>query len=150
MIKLTYTNLTQRADLVRSTGANLDTDEGLETVVTISLFTDARATADDGLQEGVDLRGWWGNIYLVATRTLGSRLWLLTRESASQETLNKAVAFAEEALQWLVDERVAKSIKAAATKLNMRNDVILLTVEIQRPSKTAPRWRGVWEVQLAI
>ena len=49
MIKLAYDNTTQRGDLVYS-GSNLDTDAGLETAVTISLFTDGRAREDDDIE----------------------------------------------------------------------------------------------------
>ena len=43
-------------------GGDLATDDGLRTAVIISLFTDARARADDPLPEAdADRRGWWGD-----------------------------------------------------------------------------------------
>lgn len=148
MIKLEYNNDEQLSDLRRTDSLNLETDGGLQTAVTISLFSDARAADDDKLEAGVDARGWWGHSFLTGSRQLGSRLWLIQRSKASADTLNKAKSWAEEALQWLVDERVAETVTAKVEKL--KADVLLLTIDIQRPSKTAPRWRGVWEVQLGL
>lgn len=149
MISLAYDNIAQRADLVRASGANLTTDEGLETAVTISLFTDARATVEDDVPEGADLRGWWGARYLDSTeRELGSKLWLLHRQKVSEETINQAVALAREALNWMVDDGVASDVRVTATKL--RANILVLTVEIQRPRAAAKRWRNTWEVQLAL
>lgn len=149
-LKLLYDNRAQRGDLRRDAVGNLDTDEGLETAVSVSLFTDARANDDDGAAAGADRRGWWGSQYLAAANhKLGSRLWLLKRMSAAQ-ALRRAPALAEEALAWLVTDKVASSVTATASRLSGRDNVLLLAIEITRPQRTAPRWRRTWEVQLAV
>lgn len=149
MIKVAYSNADQRGDLVRGTG-NLETDEGLESAVVVSLFSDARASAEDGLDAGADRRGWWGEAYLDdPSIAFGSKLWLIHRKGKAVPQLQiQAVKWAEDALKWLITAGVASSVKASTTKL--RPDVLLLTIEIQRPRDTAPRWRRAWEVQLGL
>ena len=81
-------------------GADLRSGNDLLTAVTISLFTDREALEDDAQ---IDPRGWWGDEgqYLI-----GSRIWLIERAKRTQETLSRAQAYIEEALQWLIDDGV--------------------------------------------
>ena len=68
------------ADL-RVSGRDLLADDSLYTAVVISLFTDARARAEDELPpelDGEDRRGYWGDG--LEGESVGSRLWLLARE----------------------------------------------------------------------
>jgi phage gp46-like protein len=147
VLALAYSNENQRGDLVRD-GGNLETDEGLETAVTISLFTDARAVESDGVDADADKRGWWGDRYLEPTHRIGSKLWLLHRAKTTPANLTRAATWARESLQWLIDDRIASSVDVAVSRLTL--EVYLLTVKIQRPSRVAPRWEHTWEVQLAL
>lgn len=81
-----------------------DVEVSLRRAVEISLFTWRRANASD--QTDDDERfGWWGDSYpLVANDHIGSRLWLLRRRKLSTETIGAAVMYAQEALQWLIDD----------------------------------------------
>jgi phage gp46-like protein len=83
-------------------------DEGLTTAITVSLFSDRLALADDRLPEFMpgqtsDRRGWWGDLVRLDGREspIGSRLWLLSREKELQETVNRAQEYAAESLEWL-------------------------------------------------
>ena len=99
---------------------DLAPDDGLETAVILSLFTDRRAREDDPLPDGsADRRGWWGDAYPPAEARagqehIGSRLWLLEREKDTQDVVNRARDYAEEALQWLVDDGIAEHIEVMA------------------------------------
>lgn len=80
----------------------------LETSVLISLFTDARAAPDDLLPGALDdRRGWWAG-------PLGSRLWLLVREKATNQTRLRAEDYCREALAWMLNEGVADRIDVTA------------------------------------
>lgn len=81
-----------------------DVEVSLRRAVEISLFTWRRANASD--QTDDDERfGWWGDSYpLVANDRIGSRLWLLRRRKLTTETIGAAVMYAQEALQWLIDD----------------------------------------------
>lgn len=91
-------------------------DDGLDTAVAISLFTDRLANADDALPDNTgDRRGWWGDAYLDpladgSSDHIGSRLWLLSRAKQIPETAQQAQAYCEEALQWLIDDGVAAAV----------------------------------------
>lgn len=90
-------------------GPILKTEQGLRSAVLVSLFTDARALDDDVLpDDNGPRRGHWADTY--SDRSLGSRLWLLEREKATDDILQRAQEYATEALQWLVDDGIAQSV----------------------------------------
>lgn len=101
------------ADWARA-GQALDETNDLETSVILSLFTDRRAAADDPIPDGTaDRRGWWADLDgddIHAVPLVGSRLWLLDREKQTEETRQRAIVYASEALQWLVDNGVAERV----------------------------------------
>jgi phage gp46-like protein len=90
---------------------DLGTDEGLETAVIISLYTDARAADDDVLPDLSDTsrRGWWGDLINPESDgdSLGSKLWLLERSSTVADVPLKLEQYVREALQWMLDDGVA-------------------------------------------
>lgn len=107
--------------------ADIDYIHGNEvlTNIIISLFTDARAHADDVLPDGgADRRGWWGDTF--SNRKIGSRLWLLSREKQLSSVLRRAQEYAAESLQWMVEENLVKSVEVVAT--NPSRGVLMLTV----------------------
>lgn len=94
-------------------GPVLVTGNDIASATLISLFTDRIANPDDVIPDGTDdPRGWWGD--LGEDKPIGSRLWLLSRAKQTQETLNNAVDYAKEALEWFVDDGVAARIDVFA------------------------------------
>lgn len=120
---------------------DLELDDGLETALILSLFTDRRARADDPLPDpGGDLRGWWGDTYLPITGDLiGSRLWLLHRERDLKNVPNRAQLYDEEAVQWLLDDGVVERIECAAERL--APGVLFHSVTVYRPGQTARQYQ---------
>jgi phage gp46-like protein len=93
---------------------DLLTDEGMDTAVILSLFTDALASEDDVLPdiaEG-DRRGNWAIEF-------GSLLWLLSREKETEEVRLRAEFYTRRALQWMLDDDVADQIVVVATWVEM-------------------------------
>lgn len=89
-------------------------DGGLGTCVLISLFTDRRATADDGVVPA-ERRGWVGDALSdIEGDRIGSRLWLLKREKQSEDVRARAEEYAAEALVWMLDEELVTSIDLEA------------------------------------
>lgn len=88
----------------------LDSAQPLVRSVMVSLFTWRRANPDDDLPG--DLRmGWWGDTFApIANDRIGSRLWLLSRAKLLPETAALAKEYAEEALQWLIEDGVAARV----------------------------------------
>lgn len=102
----------------------------LQNAVTISLFTDARASLEEaGTQQ--DLRGYWGDSELPDGESLGSKLWLLQREKVTRDVISKARDFAEEALQWLVEENHLLSLQVRAERTDL--DSIAFQIDCQLP-----------------
>lgn len=86
-------------------GAQLATGDDLATAMLISLFTDRMVEESDTIPDGTnDPRGWWADAGQDVP--IGSRLWLLDRAKQTQETLQQAYDYINEALQWLIDDGV--------------------------------------------
>ncbi len=116
-------------------------DDGLKSAVVISLFTDRRANADDVLPDGTDdRRGWWGDpLGDVAGDRIGSRLWLLSREKQLQSVVTRARDYAAEALQWLVEDGIARAVDVTAEIVSQ--GVLGLGVVISRAIGPPVRYR---------
>lgn len=128
---------------------DLVADEGLETAVAISLFTDRRVT-DEQLPQGItEKRGWWGDMFADNDGDqIGSRLWTLQREKKTQELLRLAEDYAREALQWLIEDGVASSIGATAQFTGeAQSRTWEIVVSITRPSGRTSRFEVVWTKQ---
>jgi phage gp46-like protein len=131
------------------TTEDLLTEEGLETAVVISLFTDRRAASTDPLPDGeTDRRGCWMDATLDALSNgqsdhgIGSLLWLLNREKTVPSVLARAKQYAEQALEWLVSDKIAESITVTAERLGPAgNNWLALSIEIARPAKPAIAFR---------
>lgn len=96
---------------------DITNENGLETAVIISLFTNCRANDDDTLPDpsSTDKQGWWGDQASpdVENDQIGSRIWVyLDRAKTTQETLMHVKQAAEEALQWLIEDGVAVKVEA--------------------------------------
>lgn len=127
-------------------GPSLLTETGLYSAVLISLFTDRLATPGDELPDR-DLggrRGWWADAYAeVAGDLIGSRLWLLARQKVMPRTLRLAEEYARDALQWLMDDGIARRVDVTAELLSGRpmNDGMALTVTVTRSAEPVARYR---------
>lgn len=128
-------------------GGELALDAGLQSAVIASLWSDRRAEATDVPPEVagtenpgalvVDPRGWWAE---AAGDRFGSHLWLLARAKATPQTAARAEQAARDALAWLVDEQIARSIEVRSSYDAARR--LHLDVRIERHE--SPRWDHVW------
>ena len=83
-------------------------------------------------------QGWWGDTYAtVAGDRIGSRLWLLQREKILPLTLQRAEAYAKEALQWMIDDRLVERITVNAVRGAEACQVDLRVVLFKRQSERA-------------
>lgn len=110
-------------------GPDLAKECGLHSSILISLFTDRQAEPDDVIPDGTDnRRGWWAN------PKLGSRLWLLDRITATDDVLDRAREYCIEALQWMIDDAIAKNVNAEA-EFKGYVLVILITITLADGSR---------------
>lgn len=134
------------ADIAIANG-DLAADDGLQTAVILSLFTNRPARADDVTPDGTtDRGGWWGDsLSDIDGDHYGSRLWLLRRTKLTDETLRKAKEYAEEALAWLLEDQVASEVTVAVSRLSQLTDGLGFAVFITRPNGPArQRYDYVW------
>jgi phage gp46-like protein len=100
-------------------GGDLVSDDGLETAVAISLFSNARVS-DSELPQGVTSKaGWFGDLLPddAGSRSdqIGSKLWTLDREKRIPETLRKFEDYSKEALAWMISDGVAETVETSAS-----------------------------------
>jgi len=122
----------------------LSQDESLNRAVIISMFTWRRANPDD-ITEGEKM-GYWGDSAEPPQTNdkIGSRLWLLSREKVTQSTINRAREYGEEALQWLVDDKVASRVTVTTERFGLDGIAMLCTV-YRVDGATQFRFDNVWE-----
>ena len=153
-VKITWDSDLMEGDLSIE-DEDLESEDGLETAVIISLFTDRRARDDDELPDpnNLDKRGWWGDLVAeVADDQIGSRLWLLNRAKTTPDVLVKAKEYAEEALQWLIDDQGAMKIEVEVERQGTEgNDRLALLVKIFQSDNNivALTFNTKWEAQVA-
>jgi len=135
-------------DLVLESG-DLKGDLGLETSVTISLFTDGRASDAELPQGQISKRGWWGDMFPTIDRDqIGSRLWTLEREKRTEEVLRKFEDFSATALEWLKEDGVASAISTEAVYNEFKH--LILTVIITKPDGRNSKFIALWDQQKLI
>lgn len=125
-------------------GGDFVTNNNFDTSLTISLFGDKRADPSE-VPAVQNRRGWWGNPFNTddIEFELGSKLWLLNQERATPATLSKAIGYAREALQWLVNDGHAQRVDVSGV-LSQNN--IQLSVTIFRDSGvTETKYYDLWD-----
>lgn len=116
---------------------DLLSDEGLESAIIISLFTDRRANDDDTLPDlgSEDKRGWWADqVADIEGDLIGSRRWIYCeRAKTTQNILNSVKKADEEALQWLIDDNIAALVTVTTERQgDPSNSVLAELIEIKR------------------
>lgn len=135
---------------IDTAGSDLLTDDGLQTALIISLFTDRRVSEGEELPAGEsDRRGWWGDVGGLPSDRIGSRLWLLEREKALPEVVARANEYAREAVQWIIQDRVATRVDVVAE--STRFEELDIQVSVCRPngSVVKSRYSYNWQSQAA-
>jgi phage gp46-like protein len=117
--------------------------DSFDTSVQVSILGDERADQSE-VPSSELRRGWWGNQFNddIAFQ-LGSKLWLLYQARATQDTLNSAINFAQNSLQWLVDDGHAQEVAVTGVRTI---DNITLTVNIFRDqARVETRYYDLWD-----
>jgi len=123
-------------------------DEGLETSVLLSLFTDRRLPSGEAPPDGTDdPRGWWGDIGDEDGVQMGSLLWLLWREKVLPSTASKARDYCAQALQWMIDDGIARAVTVDAERGGLYQ--LSIAIQIVRPDGDSLRYAYLWDGQRA-
>jgi len=119
-------------DILTSDSGELVKDNGLETAVLISLFTDQRVSKGQVPSGQISQRGWWADEFLGDGDAIGSKLWTVTdRGKANQATAVVIQTRAKQALEWMIEDGVAESVDVTAQRVGTFR--IDFTVKIKRP-----------------
>lgn len=127
---ITWDNTNQYGDLTVSSN-DLTSDDGVVSAVLISLLTDKRAEDDEELPDplSTDRRGWWAD--QIDDDQIGSSLWLLERSKTTKDVLISAKRYAEESLQWMIDDGLAETISVEVEKQGpIENYILALKIVI--------------------
>ena len=101
--------------------------EGFDTALSVSLFSDQRATASEQT-DPIKRRGWIGDI--GAIDEIGSKLWFLDQARTTTGSVNKAIDFSQKALDWMITDLLAKKIDITG---ELQPDTIILKIVITTP-----------------
>lgn len=121
-------------------------DDGLETSIAISLFTDRRVSEEELPAPQKDKKGWWGDMFPdVDQDKIGSRLWLIGREKVTQEVAKRAEDYCKEGLQWLIEDGVATTIAVVAAYNSSKN--LIIEIQIVKPTGNKSKFKVLWDKQ---
>jgi len=126
-------------------GSTLFRDDGLESSILISLFTDQRVSESEVPQGESEQRGWWGDLVSETPGDkTGSKLWTLYRSKLVPGTAQSVQVRAKQALQWMIDDGVASSVDVVTTIDAGR---LLIAVSITKPDNTENKFSMFWDGQ---
>ena len=125
-------------DIGLDTNGDLLTDSGLETTLRILIYGQRRATDGEVLLPE-NRSGWIGNLYADTPGfEAGSKLWLLRQARLTDETINNARYYLEDALKILITDGFAKDIEVSTNgDNNTLNAIIIIDGE--------PFYFDLWE-----
>lgn len=129
-------------------------EDGLQTAIILSLFTDARADRDAKLPlQQTDRRGWVGDEFMTATQgaraeAWGSALWLIYISKVTPDVLERARFAAQEALAWLVRDGIASRVVVTAQWAGPALDRLALRCAIYKPDQLEPVYDVLWGTSL--
>ena len=122
-------------------------ENGLETAVLISLFSD-RYIEKENLPPGiVNSRGHWSDSLNPNNDRLGSRLWAIDRVGKLNAPTRAGIEeAARESLAWFVEEGIAESVEVRATLVSGQR--IDLNIRIRRPERSEDDvFKFLWDAQ---
>jgi phage gp46-like protein len=136
-------------------GGDLTREEGLQTAVMMSLYSDRRADNDDILPDpnNMDKRGWWGDqISEYENDKIGSKLWLLERAKATENNLSLARIYMEECLDWMLEDEVVQDIEVETESQKRQDGTATLAAKItiyQSDGQViALKFDDLWQAQI--
>lgn len=116
-------------DIAIAENGDLATTEGFDTALKMSLFEERRADRTE-VVPAENRRGWWANsLFDEVAFEIGSKLWLLDQARLTQDTLNKAIDFVQQATNWLVEDDHLQEVRVSGV---LRPETIILTIQLLR------------------
>lgn len=125
---------------------DLKSDEGFETAILISLFSDRRATPEEATKLKEYLGGWFGDD--LRGFRIGSKLWTLGREKSLQNVIPLLEQYTKEALDWMTKDGIANEIQVKAERTDPKTFTIKVFVIGSTGQNTFFRYFYNWKQQM--
>lgn len=120
-------------------------EDGFDTAVWVSLFSDARATVSQVLTPE-KRRGWLGNLVSEKPeRQLGGYLWLAEQRRLTQDTVNEIVDYARKALNYMIEDGLVLKIDVTG-EIIPRTGIELLIVITSLDGLTTNHVVHMWQI----
>jgi phage gp46-like protein len=106
----------------------------LRNAIAISLFSDARI--EELPPHEISHRGYWADALNPKDGNLGSKLWTLSNQPLTEETLNQAIQSAEDSLAWLLKDQTVMDLFVEGTREGKKQKgTLLLIISVETPFK---------------
>lgn len=142
-LKLEVQSDGQTYDLVIGDNGDFEVTEGLDTALIVSLLSDARASESE-VANPAQRGGWLGNLVFPRENSqLGSLLWLVQQRRRTTGNLNLAIDQVKKALQWFIDDGLAKEIDVTGSLTQGGGEIAIsiLTFSGVTENLYLPLWR---------
>ena len=80
-------------------------------------------------------------------RSLGSGLWLYYQSRLTQSVINEIEIAAQDSLDWMIKEGVARDVSATVEKIDKRGIVVF--INITTPQGESKRYSILWKATLS-
>lgn len=134
-------------DLKIGFDGDLETADFFDTSLVVSILSDKRANSSEILDSS-KRRGWIGNEVRDDGFELGSKLWIYEQSRLTRTVMNSIEDVVREALQWMVDDGFAVSIRSVRVEPLPPSSPVVgigVTVAILRPqSEVVTRFFNLW------
>lgn len=102
--------------------------DSFDTALMLSIFCDRRASESE-VPEPQHRRGWIGNMF--GQVEYGSKLWLLYQARLTNNNVNRARGYLEQALSWLVDLGYLRRV-VVETARDLDGGKLIANIQLQR------------------
>lgn len=123
------------------------TVEGFEMALLMSVLCERRAEPSE-VSAPERRRGWWGNEALdFENYNIGSKLWLLFQARSTQQTLNNAITYVRQGLQWMIEDNFLEDVNVTAEYKQIKTEKVLEIMVFLIRSQNSVETRGfrLWQ-----
>lgn len=112
---------------------DIKTTDGFDMALLMSVLGEKRASSSE-VPAPERRRGWWGNEALdFDDYEFGSKLWLVSQERRTIQTLNNSVTYVRDSLQWMIDDDFLDNVLVSAQYSSISgNSVLEIQVDLIR------------------
>jgi len=127
-------------DIQIASNGDILTEDFFDTAILMSIFCERRAEPSE-VPQSERRRGWIGNESTPGFE-IGSKLWLYEQARAKRSVLLGIESAFEDGLQWMIDDKILKSLKIKATLTD--GDIIVEATLEHYSSRVDKRYYNLW------